>query len=131
MKFISKGSALDKLLLKAGQDTDVLAVVLFGSAARGEEHSLSDIDICMVLLPNKHDPAALSHKRLEYLSICDFDIHIYQQLPIYLRHRIIKEGKVLFCRNEDMLYDIAFKAAQEFEDYKHIYHEYLEKVARA
>jgi predicted nucleotidyltransferase len=131
MKFIGKGSALNKLLQKAEQDTDVLAVILFGSSVRGEEHSLSDIDICIVLLQNKHDPVALSHKRLEYLSICDFDIHIYQQLPIYLRHRIIKEGRVLFCRNEDMLYDSAFKTAQEFEDYKHIYHEYLEKVARA
>lgn len=68
---------------------------------------------------------------MEYLGIADFDISIFQQLPLYIRHRVIKEGKVLFCRNEDRLYDLAVKTVKEFEDYKHHYIEYLESVAHA
>jgi hypothetical protein len=43
----------------------------------------------------------------------------------------LKEGKVLLCQDEDLLYEIAFRAAQAFEDFKHIYHGYLEEVAGA
>lgn len=122
---------LDTLLQKAALDADVLAVTLFGSIASGKSHKLSDIDICIMLMPGKYNPSFISHKKLEYLMDFDFDIHIYQQLPIYIRQRIIKEGRVLFCRDEDILYKLAFRTAQEFEDYKHIYCEYLEEVANA
>ncbi|MCS6937409.1 MAG: nucleotidyltransferase domain-containing protein [Candidatus Bipolaricaulota bacterium] len=43
--------SLEKLLEQARSDSAVLAVLLFGSAARGEEHSQSDLDICLVLYP--------------------------------------------------------------------------------
>lgn len=121
----------DNLLQKAAFGTDVLAVILFASKAADECHELSDIDICIMLMPAKYDSACMSHKKLGYLMEYDFDIHIFQQLPIYIRQWIIKEGRVLFCRDEAMLYKLAFCTAQEFEDYKHIYHDYLGKVANA
>jgi hypothetical protein len=58
------------------------------------------------------------------------DIHVYQQLPLYIRKRILKEGETLFCRDEDALYELAFRTVQEFEDFKRIYYGYLEEVAR-
>ena len=67
---------------------------------------------------------------LEFLkkSKNGFDIQIFQQLPLYIRIRIIKEGKVLFCRNEDMLYEAAFRTIREFSDFQHIYRDYLKEV---
>lgn len=111
-------------------DHDVLAVVLFGSHARGEENPASDTDICLVLKAGCHIDLELSRKRLQYLKSCEFDIQIFQQLPVYIRRRVLKEGKILFCRDETALYDLAFRTAQQFEDFRHIYEGYLEGVAR-
>ncbi|HOK58236.1 MAG: hypothetical protein QHG98_01535 [Methanothrix sp.] len=38
---------------------------------------------------------------------------------------------VRFCREIDELYEFAFRTAQAYEDFKHIYREYLEEAARA
>lgn len=124
---------LEKLLAMARQDDEVLAVLLFGSAARGEQARHSDLDVCLVLVPPARplERAALSAKRLAYLKDFPFDIHIFQQLPIYIRRRVLKEGRVLFARDEDLLYEVAFRTAQAFEDFKHTYYDYLDQVAHA
>ncbi|MFZ5998593.1 MAG: type VII toxin-antitoxin system MntA family adenylyltransferase antitoxin [Nitrospirota bacterium] len=119
------------VLRKAGADPDILAVVLFGSAARGESTLSSDIDVCIVLMPRTYEPAALSHKKMSYAGITDADISVFQQLPLYIKQRVLREGKVLFCRDEDMLYDLAFRTIKEFEDFKHIHREYLSAVEHA
>lgn len=129
-----KATELERLLIKARQDTDVLAVLLFGSAARRQEKTpLSDIDICLVLVPQTkpYERASLSRKRLEYLTHFDLDVHVFQHLPIYIRRRVLKEGRALFVRDEVLLYELAFRTAQAFEDFKHIYYDYLEHVANA
>lgn len=122
---------LEKLIDKAKQDEEILAVILFGSHARGEATLASDIDVCLVLAGRNHDPLFLSRKRLDYLAVGGLDIHLYQQLPIYIRRRVFKEGRVLFARNEEDLYDVAFRTAQAFEDFRHYYEDYLDKVAHA
>jgi len=124
------GKGLDGLLQKVRVDTDVCAVFLFGSVAKGASNSLSDVDVCIVL-NDTLDFLTMSLKKLEYLSLVDYDISLFQQLPLYIRQRVIKEGKVLFCRNEDRLYELVFKTIKEFKDFKPIYYEYLEGVIHA
>ena len=123
------GKPVERMLTLARQDSEILAVILFGSRARGEGTLTSDVDVCLVLLNRHYDPLHLSTKKLEYLKIGGLDVHIFQQLPLYIRRRVIKEGKVLFVRDEDALYEIAFRTAQSFEDFKHRYYAYLEQVA--
>lgn len=122
---------LERLLKIAQEDVDVLAVILFGSAVRGEGTPASDEDVCLALHARKYDAIILSSKRLAYLKQVDLDVHIFQQLPLYIRRRVLKEGRVLFCRDEDALYELAFRTAQAFEDFKPIYYAYLREVARA
>ena len=127
---IFKEEVLEELLTRARQDEDVLAVLLFGSIIREEQTPLSDIDLCLVLVP-KHtpiEPIAFSHKRLDYLKNFTFDIQIFQQLPLYVRRRILKEGRILFVRDEALLYELAFHTAQAFEDFRPIYLSYLEEM---
>ncbi len=122
-----------ELLEKVRQDRDVLAVILFGSSARGDDGPGSDVDICLVLQPSDYSDLELSHKKLEYLGLfgaSSLDIHVYQQLPLYIRKRILKEGEVLFCSDEKALYEIAFRTIQDFEDFRRIYDGYLGEVAR-
>lgn len=122
---------LNKLINKTKQDNDILAVFLFGSRVRDEDYSRSDIDICLVASSSLHTPSELFKKRLSYLKLFDMDIQIFQQLPIYIRMRIIKEGRLLFCRDEDKLYEITFNLIREFNDFEHIYRSYLEEVRNA
>jgi hypothetical protein len=117
---------IEKLINCAKKDKEILAVIVFGSFARGEK--FRDIDVCLVLRDTL-EPIKISRKKLEYLAeFPELDIQIFQQLPIYIRVRVLKEGKVVFCRDEDMLYDLAIKTMKEFEDFKPIYYEYLKGV---
>lgn len=121
---------IDRLLERARRDEQILALMLFGSRARHEHVDPSDVDVCLVLSPSKYGAKELSQKKLEYLTGSDLDIHVYQQLPLYIRVRVLKEGKVLYCRDEDQLYALAFKTIEEFGDFEHIYRDYLREVAR-
>jgi predicted nucleotidyltransferase len=130
---MNKLAPLDKLLERARQDQEVLAVFLYGSAARQEQGKDSDVDICLVLTSNQNlsKKIFLSRKRLAYLKEFSFDIQIFQQLPLYIRNRVLKEAKVLFVRDEDLLYELAIRTIKSFEDFKHIYYSYLEEVKSA
>jgi len=121
---------LDELLRHAEKDPEILAVMLFGSAARDESRPNSDIDICLVVDPglNPSDKTIYSQKRLKFLEDFSFDIQIFLQLPIYIRKRILKEGRILYVRDEGKLYELAWRTAKEFEDFKHIYYGYLKEV---
>lgn len=121
----------ERIIEKAKKDEKILAIILFGSYARSERHS--DIDVCLVMKPDGYANLELSEKKLEFLiDVSDkFDIQVFQQLPIYIRIRILKEGKIIFCKNMDLLYDLAFQTVKEFEDFKPIYYGYLESVAHA
>jgi len=56
------------------------------------------------------------------------DVQVFQQLPLYIRRRVLKEGQVLLCKDEDLLYDIAFDVIRAFEYYRPRYEEYLEGI---
>jgi predicted nucleotidyltransferase len=121
---------IERLLRQAERDPSVLAVIVFGSAARGDFTAESDIDVCLVLPPGSDDRLSLSQKRLAYLENVDLDVCVFQQLPLYIRVRVLKEGKVLLSRDDDLLYELAFRTARAFEDFKPRYHAYLAEVAR-
>jgi len=111
------------------RDSSVLAVLLFGSRARGDFKKDSDTDLCLVLMPRLYTSRELSSYKLRYHSKIDADLHIFQQMPIYIQQRVLQDGKVLWCRDQDALYEVAFRVIREFGDYEHFYREYLEEVA--
>jgi len=121
--------ALGRLLELVAGDPAGLAVLLFGSSVRGERTATSDVDVCVVLRPGRYSNEELSHRRLDYLTLGALDVQIFQQLPLYLRRRVLKEGKVLYVRDEDALYELAFRTARAFENYKPVYRQYLNEVA--
>ena len=119
-----------RLLQQAEHDPHVLSAMLYGSAARGDDSAASDIDVCLVLEPEKRTAAQMSAKRLEYLQEVDLDVQVFQQLPLYIRQRVLKDGRVLFVRDEDRLYELAFRTVQAFEDFRPRYQAYLREVSR-
>ncbi len=117
-----------RIIQQAKRDAKVLAVALFGSYARGEAYR--DIDICIFLRPEEYSAEELSRKRFDYTQEGEqYDVQVFQQLPLYIRARLLKEAKILFCKNEDLLYDIYFRTAREFTHFRPLYEGYLEAVA--
>jgi predicted nucleotidyltransferase len=123
----------EHLLEAITNDEAILAVILFGSRARGDSTAMSDYDVCLVLHPNHATQDDQVAVRLRYMPFQGdrLDLRIFQQLPIYVRHRVLKEGQVLFDRDEDLLYAVACRTATIFEDFKPFYRDYLSQVACA
>lgn len=122
----------EKFVENLKRDDDILAVILFGSYARNEARKESDIDVCIVLKDKEHEK--LSQKEMDYMSLVDDErvqVHIFQNLPIFIRIRVLKEGKMIFCKDEDTLYDIAFRTIKEFEAFKKYYKDYLNSILHA
>ena len=123
-------AATTRLVARAQEDPDVLAVLLFGSQARGSATPTSDHDVCLVLNGPQRSDLDASEKRLQYLGLGGLDVVVFQQLPLHIRSRVLREGRVLFTRDEDALYAVAVRTAKAFEGFRHIHRAYLDAVAR-
>jgi len=84
----------------------VKVAYLFGSRAEGKAGPLSDFDIA-ILLDNRVDKREGFNYRLKLLNDLSFilktrklDVVIMNDAPLLLNYNVIKEGKVLYCRDE-------------------------------
>ncbi len=81
----------------------VLAILVYGSYTSGKSTQRSDIDICVVAGNTK----TAKEMYRETLSIQaknpKYDIHIFELLPLYLKHEIITNYKIIFAQNPSEL----------------------------
>ncbi|MBI1728670.1 MAG: nucleotidyltransferase domain-containing protein [Candidatus Rokubacteria bacterium] len=122
--------AVARLVDRAKKDPDVLAVLLFGSRARGDAAPSSDFDVCLVLGAEPRSDRDRAEKRLEYLAEEDLDVAIFQALPLHIRSRVLKDGTVLYARDEEALYAVAIGTARAWEGVRHIHRQDLDEVLR-
>ena len=110
------------------KDKEIIAVLVFGSYVTNKKYS-RDVDICLVL-DKRYSNSHMIKKRLKSLSFAPekFDIQVFQQLPLYIRQRILREGKILICKNEDLLYEIAYLTVKDFNLFEKAYLMYLSSV---
>jgi len=125
----ASSAVVSRLVARAQSDPEVLAVILFGSRARGDAGGGSDVDVCLVLAPDRAAEPGRTEKRLDYLGRFDLDVSVFQALPLVVRSRVLKEGKILFVRDEDTLYDLAIRTARAWERFRPIHRMYLDRVA--
>ena len=116
---------LDNLLGEARKDKDILAVALFGSFVKGGYYR--DIDVCLFLNKKLSDKKRFS-KLLKYNKYDLFDVKIFDELPLYIRKRVLEEGNLLLCKNEDRLYEVAFNTIKDFNLFEKYYNDYLSYV---
>lgn len=121
---------LERVVAAARDDRDVLAVILYGSRARGEAHAGSDVDVALVLTHAPRDAQEIGRILLRYASLDDADVQIFQRLPLYVQSRVLREGRALFVRDEDALYEAAFRTVRAWELFRPRYEAYLAEVAR-
>lgn len=69
-------------------------IILYGSLARGDYKSYSDIDICVEGMPKESYFRAIAKCLMEIdrsISVLDFE-----KLQGYFRDRVLSEGKILY-----------------------------------
>ena len=105
-------------------------IILYGSSVEGITRQESDIDLCIDI--DADTDYERSSFRLKVLSELPdlFDVQIFAQLPLYVKKEVIK-GKVIFCRDEEYLYETAISLIKEFEDFKYRFYDYIGERAIA
>lgn len=104
---------IEKIAKNMGKIKNVKAVYLFGSYATRSQIPLSDIDICIIGNLNNKE----RYKVLEYGSD-NFDICFFEDLPIYIKIRVFKEGKPIILKDEEFIKKLEFKTLREYLDFK-------------
>lgn len=118
---------LKEIINKIRRDKEVIAIFLYGSYLRNREYA-RDIDLCVMVDNKGYSISSLGKKRLSYLiSVPEhFDIQVFQLLPLYVRIKVLKEGKILYSRNQRMIYDIAYDTIKEYRLFEPHYLDYIE-----
>jgi predicted nucleotidyltransferase len=96
------------------EDPEILAVILYGSYARGE--SFHDIDLCLFTYNSFNDIARKLDYRIGHDSI--LDVHFFDDLPIYIQAEVLNDGKILLNKDYDVLCDIYLKTIRNYSDFK-------------
>jgi len=97
------------------QIPSIIAIVLYGSAARGRTTPLSDTDLCIVTrsrLSREEWESIMSH------SGPALDVVLFWDLAPALQYRVIKEGKILCCQDAAALHRIYAEALTNYLDLK-------------
>lgn len=102
-------------------------LILYGSMADETADACSDIDVALSC-----DLPGVEAERFRMFLMGrvpdTFDIHIFEHLPLYIRIEVLK-GKVLFVKDEDELYDTAYRTIREYDLFKPHYLDYIGEKA--
>lgn len=84
----------------------IITAYLFGSRARGNFSQISDYDFAVQLSEKAKDreytdlKLGLIGDLARLLKTDNLDIVILNEAPILLKHRVLRDRKVLFCRSQ-------------------------------
>jgi predicted nucleotidyltransferase len=93
----------------------VLGLILFGSVARDCARPFSDIDLCIVTKQKIPDTV-----RMDLLSYGSdrIDVSIFSDLPLQIQFRVIKEGRIIFCKDSLALHRIKAATLRNYLDFE-------------
>ncbi|MCI0421588.1 MAG: nucleotidyltransferase domain-containing protein [Acidobacteria bacterium] len=100
----------------------VILAYLYGSEARGEATTLSDIDIALVV-KDRLPPAARLQLELalevELASIHpgDYDVRIINEAPLVVKAEVIQTGALLFAEADDARVDFEASTRHAYFDF--------------
>lgn len=112
--------------------SEAIALYLFGSFDTPYERADSDIDIAVLI--SREYKKDLEVLKSEYynaspgFSMRIVDIVILNTAPTYLKHRILKTGRILLDRDPSQRKGFAAMVLQEYFDYKPIEDLYFSKL---
>jgi len=87
-----------------------MGILLFGSTAKGEQTTRSDVDVCIVM-PEE----GVFHEILGKLG-GKYDIRIFEELPLYIRVNVIKNHIKIYAKDAlDMYFYRQLKIWKDME----------------
>lgn len=123
-----------KQIQKVFKKHKVIFAYLFGSQAKNTAGPLSDIDIA-VYLNEKIDRARWFDVRMkllgeisDILKIDDIDVVILNDAPPLISHRILSEGRLIFCQDKKIQLSYEVKAVLKYLDWKPFLEKYTKEV---
>jgi uncharacterized protein len=100
------------------KEFDIKLIYIFGSYAKGTNNVRSDLDIA-IMLENNYDPMIKLNLIGELTSIFkrdDIDLVILNTEKPVLRHQVIKYGKLVYMKDEDIKVEFEVKVLREYMD---------------
>jgi predicted nucleotidyltransferase len=92
---------------------------LFGSTARGQDHETSDVDLAVVLGASSPLEEDLLREDLEQAAGRNVDLIVLDRAPPLLVAEVLREGRVLLCRDEDERVQFELRAQAIVFDTEH------------
>lgn len=112
-----------KIIKKTAEKFDsVIFIILFGSIATDEKSPISDIDIAAYIDETKGDNLFKFQLKLlgafnNAFKTDEIDLVILNEAPPALKYEIVKNGILVFCRNESVYDEFYLRATKEFFDF--------------
>lgn len=102
-----------------GRD-EVLAILIFGSTAREERTGRSDVDVCIVAPPclNKERLLGEIYEKVD-LEGKGYDVWIFEELPLYMKARIIGDHLCVYAKDYPGLYEYLYHFRKLWGDQEH------------
>lgn len=100
---------------------EVLAAIVFGSAAAGRLRPESDIDLALLFAEGgmPDELAALELRgELEQRAARDVDLIVLNRAPTVLAFQAVKKGQLIFCRDPRAFERYAVRLISEYADFK-------------
>ncbi len=101
----------------------VVLAYLFGSYGRGAAHAHSDVDVAVLLAPSEElDYFAVRLKLMGELSSLlqrnEIDVAILNQTPLTLNYRVVREGRLLHCADDDQRIQFVWQTTMRYLDFE-------------
>lgn len=125
-----------KRLTRYFRDRDEISTLyVFGSLGKGKKTNESDIDIAVLIDESKLKRKDYGLLKESYyaasptFSMRPVDIVILNTAPPFLKHQVLKTGRIIFDKNRKLRVRFTEKAITEYLDYKPIEDICLKAVA--
>jgi len=111
-----------------------------GSQARGDVGPLSDVDVAVLVSPFPCGEGELSPKEIlslrlrlmeaigRVLRVERVDVVVLNDAPYLLQHRAIRDGRVLFCRDELARVRYEFRVLRDYLDFRYYEDRYFQAM---
>ena len=122
-------SLIDRLRKALGHEEDILFAYLYGSAVYDPNLSMGDIDVAVYLKAADMKQYISKEEELtafltSKLHTDELDLRILNGLPLVLKYSILKDGKLLFSRDELQRVDFETSVMVRFFELKPYLDEY-------
>lgn len=108
----------------AFEDEPVVFAYLFGSRATGRTHARSDVDVAVYLDPSVTPELAfklrlrLPNRTLDASGVGNVEVAVLNELPLPVRGRAVRDGIVIYSRDEPARIRFESRTLREFFDFE-------------